>query len=74
MHEICVVGQGHLLGVNCPVAVGAEDLSVVGAAVGRPVPRIDEVGAPEGLALVVFYLCAADKSSSYPSGWVITNS
>ena len=61
MHEVCVVGKSHLLGVYRPVAVGAEDLSVVVAAVCRPVLRIDEVCAFEGLALVVFDAGAAGE-------------
>ena len=61
VHEECIVGQGHLFGVNRPVTVGAENLSVVFPAVCRPVLRIYEIRSFKGLALVLFDPCATGK-------------
>ena len=61
MHEVCIVGKDHLFGIHRPVAVGAEDLSVIVAAVRRPVLRIDEIRSFEGLPLVIFDACATGE-------------
>ena len=55
MHEVCIVGKRHLFSIDRPVAVSAENLSVVISVVCGPVLGIYEVCAFESLALVIFY-------------------
>ena len=61
MHKVGVVCESHLFGVDSPVAVGAEHLSVVFALVRGPVLCIYEISALEGLPLVVLNACAAGE-------------
>ena len=64
VHEIAVVGPRHVLGVDGPTAVVADNLSIVlrtGHARATPVLGIDEMGAFQGLALVVFHASVAHE-------------
>ena len=45
MHEVGIVREGHLLGINRPRAIHVDYLPVVRVSVGRPVLGIDEVRA-----------------------------
>ena len=44
VHEVGIVGNGHLALAYCPGAVFAQYLSVVVAFIGRPVLGIDKIG------------------------------
>ena len=55
MHEVGIVGNGHLALAYCPGAVFAQYLSVVVACIGRPVLGIDKIGSFKSFHLVIFY-------------------
>ena len=61
VHEVGLVGDGHLAVADGPRAVCAEYLSVVVACVCRPALGVDEVCAFEGLHLVVFHAGVSDE-------------
>ena len=61
VHEIGIIGQCHLFGIDSPVAVHVKNFAVIGICISRPVFSVDEVRAFECLFLVVFHTGARDE-------------